>query len=190
MIGKSRVAFLVVLAGLAAISAPALRRRIGPSDLAPRPAAAPRAVQPARAALPVTQRDGASRDLSRPSGRLLVVHFWATWCAPCEEELPGLLAWSRGVKDASDVEVLAVSVDESWEKVDGWLKKRGAEGLPLALDPKGATARIFGTVKFPETWFLSGDGAVLAHWVGPRDWKSRETLAELSALRKGTPPAS
>ncbi len=200
MIDKPRIALLVVLAAAAALAAPALKRRIGPAQLEPRPAAPP-ARPPAPAAAPaapapvagaertVSLRKG-SRDLSKPSGKLLVVHFWATWCASCEDELPGLLAWAREVKGAGDVDVLAVSVDESWEKVDGWLEKRGVADLPLALDPKGATARAFGTVKFPETWFLAPDGAVLAHWVGPRDWTTRATLAELATLRKEAAPGT
>src|SRR5438067_8894697 len=60
---------------------------------------------------------GATRDVSRPAGKLLVVHFWATWCAPCVEELPGLLAYAREIKNDPSVELLAVSVDDDWGTV-------------------------------------------------------------------------
>ena len=55
-----------------------------------------------------------------------------------------------------------------------WLPREAERGRtsPLALDPKKSAASAFGTEKFPETWFLSPDGEVLLHQVGPQDWSS------------------
>lgn len=152
---------------------------------------------PAAAAKPgpsfVTLKDGTTRDLAAPSGKLLVVHFWATWCAPCEEELPGLLAWWKEAKANPGIELVAVSVDEEWTVVDGFLAKRNAGDLPIALDPKKSAASAFGTEKFPETWFLSPDGEVLLHQVGAQDWTSpaaRSVLDALAAKALGTNPAA
>ena len=131
---------------------------------------------------PVTLRDGTTRDLSAPSGKLLVVHFWATWCPPCEEELPGLVAWWKEAKADPRIELVAVSVDEEWKVVDGFLAKRNARDLPLALDPKKSAASAFGTEKFPETWFLSPNGEILLHQVGAQDWTSPAGRSVLQAL--------
>ena len=142
---------------------------------------------------PVTLKDGTTRDLSAPSGKLVVVHFWATWCPPCEEELPGLVAWWKEAKADPRIELVAVSVDEDWKVVDGFLAKRNAADLPLALDPKKAAASAFGTEKFPETWFLSPSGKILLHQVGPQDWSSpaaRSVLQALTAKALGAPPAA
>jgi thiol-disulfide isomerase/thioredoxin len=133
---------------------------------------------------PVAMKDGATRDLSAPSGKLLVVHFWATWCAPCEEELPGLVAWWRETKADPRIELVAVSVDEDWTVVDGFLSKRDAADLPVALDPKKSAASAFGTEKFPETWFLSPEGEVLFHQVGPLDWSDPASRTTLDALAR------
>ena len=141
------------------------------------PAAAARPAVP-----PVSLADGSTRDLTAPSGKLLVVHFWATWCAPCEEELPGLLAWWREAKGDSRVELVAVSVDEEWKTVDGFLAKRKSADLPTALDPRKDAATAFGTTKFPETWFLAPSGEVLHRWIGPQDWTSTEARTMLAAL--------
>lgn len=144
---------------------------------APPAAAASRPAPP-----PVALADGSTRDLAAPSGKLLVVHFWATWCAPCEEELPGLVAWWREAKGDPRVELVAVSVDEEWKTVTGFLAKRNAGDLPVALDPRKAAATAFGTTKFPETWFLSPSGEILHRWIGPQDWSSPEARTTLTAL--------
>ena len=79
------------------------------------------------------------------------------------------------------------------EGVDGFLAKRNAADLPLALDPKKSAAFAFGTEKFPETWFLSPDGEILLHQVGAQDWGSpaaRSVLRALTAKALGAAPAA
>jgi thiol-disulfide isomerase/thioredoxin len=190
-LSKSRIALLalgaIVTVALGTTYRGALRK--GSVKVTEPPPAA--AAKPAPS--PVALKDGATRDLSAPSGKLLVVHFWATWCAPCEEELPGLVAWWREAKADPRIELVAVSVDEEWKVVDGFLAKRGAADLPLALDPKKSAASAFGTEKFPETWFLSPDGEVLLHQVGAQDWSSpaaRSVLQALVAKAFGPGPAA
>jgi thiol-disulfide isomerase/thioredoxin len=146
----------------------------------PRPAVpAPRASLPT-GPLTVTLRGGASRDLAAKTGKGLILHFWATWCAPCREEMPALVKFVKETKGDRNVEFLAVSVDEDWKVVDAWLKERGITELPAALDPKGGTAHRVGTDKFPETWFLSPSGEIVHHVVGAADWNDPK-LRELAA---------
>ena len=178
---KYRIA-LLALAAIATIALGTLYRGAltkGPGKVTELPAAAS-ADRPGPS--PVTLRDGATRDLSAPSGKLLVVHFWATWCAPCEEELPGLVAWWTEAKADPRIELVAVSVDEDWQTVDGFLAKRGGPDLPVALDAKKSAASAFGTEKFPETWFLSPAGEVLLHQVGAQDWTSPAARTVLRAV--------
>lgn len=203
-LSKSRIAVVVFGAILTIVLGITYRGALekGPAKITePAPAAARTASSPAGPDLapkrpgpsPVTMKDGTTRDLSAPSGKLLVVHFWATWCPPCEEELPGLVAWWKEAKADPRIELVAVSVDEDWKVVDGFLAKRNATGLPLALDPKKSAASAFGTEKFPETWFLSPDGEVLLLQVGPQDWSSpaaRSVLQALTAKALGASPAA
>jgi thiol-disulfide isomerase/thioredoxin len=131
----------------------------------------------------VRNREGAARDLAARSGKGLILHFWATWCGPCQGEMPGLVKFVRETKADRNVEFLAVSVDTDWKVVDGWLKARGITDLPLALDPNGDTAHVVGTDKYPETWFVLPTGEVLRRAPGAEDWndpKVREFAAEFS----------
>jgi thiol-disulfide isomerase/thioredoxin len=131
----------------------------------------------------VRDREGAARDLAARTGKGLILHFWATWCAPCQEEMPGLVKFVKDTKADRNVEFLAVSVDTDWKVVDAWLKARGITDLPLALDPNGDTAHVVGTDKYPETWFVLPTGEVLRRALGAEDWndpKLREFAAEFS----------
>ncbi len=189
LIPRERLLVLGAVAVVAAGAAWYLRDSLKPVSMEPAPlkqgptSPAPAPALEAAGPRPVTLRDGSVRDLSRPPGKLLVVHFWATWCPPCVEELPGLTEWAKSVKDDPAVEILAVSVDTDWKAVDAFLKKINAAALSVALDPERKTAKAFGTEKFPETWFLGPDGKVLDGFIGPVQWSRAETLKRLAELR-------
>lgn len=184
---KNRIALLavgaIVVIALGTTYRDALRK--GPAavrEAAPRAAARQASAPESTGPRLVSLKGGGTRDLTAPTGKLLVVHFWATWCAPCEEELPALVEWWREAKVDPRIELLAVSVDEEWKTVDRFLAKRGAAGLPLALDPKRTAASAFGTEKFPETWFLSPAGKVVFRQIGPFDWSAPESKSVLQAI--------
>ncbi|HQR45454.1 MAG TPA: TlpA disulfide reductase family protein, partial [Thermoanaerobaculia bacterium] len=128
--------------------------------------------------------DGRTRDLAAPPGKLLILHYWATWCPPCVTEFPQLVAFWKEFGRKPGVELLAVSVDEDWKTVDEWMKKNGIAGIPLALDPGRTSARAFGTEKFPETYVLSPSGQVVDKYIGAVNWSApalRKTLENLLA---------
>lgn len=131
----------------------------------------------------VLERNGARRDLAAQAGKGLILHFWATWCAPCREEMPELVKFVKDTEKDPHVEFLAVSVDEDWKVVDGWLKERGIVGLPVALDPKGAIADRYGVTGYPETFFIAPSGEIVKQLVGAADWskpEARSFVAEFS----------
>jgi cytochrome c biogenesis protein CcmG/thiol:disulfide interchange protein DsbE len=139
----------------------------------------------------VETRDGGRRDLARPPGKILLLHFWATWCPPCVEEFPGLLAFYRENEKNPALELLTISVDEDWKTVDTWLNARGASAVPVTLDPRRQAAEAFGTKKFPETFVLSPKGEILLYVKGPFDWSSKEfrnRLDEIVRAASSTPP--
>jgi peroxiredoxin len=151
-----------------------------PSAAVPAPAGgAPRTVS-----LP----DGRTRDLAAPPGRLLVLHYWATWCPPCVKEFPELAALWKELGKKPGIELLAVSVDDDWKTVDDWMKKNGIAGIPLALDPRRTSAKAFGTQKFPETYVLSPSGEVVDKFVGAVRWSAPPVQKRLEELLSTHPP--
>ncbi|NMB77347.1 MAG: TlpA family protein disulfide reductase [Myxococcales bacterium] len=149
-------------------------------------------------------RDGTSLALSGASGRHLLVNFWASWCAPCIEELPHLAALARLLRNR-ELRLVLVSVDEDFAAVDrlaATLAERGAEdpsllaaarllrgdipGVVLARDPDEKAARAFGTFKYPETFLIDPEGRVRFRFVGPKAWSHPRAVEFLDHLLPST----
>jgi cytochrome c biogenesis protein CcmG, thiol:disulfide interchange protein DsbE len=133
--------------------------------------------------------DGKTRDLAAPPGKLLILHYWATWCPPCVSEFPDLARFWKENGEKRGLELLAVSVDEDWQTVDDWLRKNGITGIPLALDPRRTSAKAFGTEKFPETYVLSPSGEVVDKFVGAILWSDPAVRKRIDELLAAYPPA-
>jgi cytochrome c biogenesis protein CcmG/thiol:disulfide interchange protein DsbE len=105
------------------------------------------------------------------NGRLAFVHFWATWCAPCEAEFPDFLKLVKKYEDKG-VMALIVAVQDDEAKMAKYLKR--FKDLPaniiLVHDKTGELMASFGTVKIPETYLFGRDYSNLNKYVGPQDW--------------------
>lgn len=99
---------------------------------------------------------GDLRRLSTLRGRTVVLNFWATWCEPCREEMPAL---DRVAADPA-VAVVAVDLDESAAKVDGFLAAYGLARLEAVIDPGKKVALRYGVVGLPTTFFIDAAGVI------------------------------
>jgi thiol-disulfide isomerase/thioredoxin len=131
--------------------------------------------------LPVVSREGKKVNLAKVRGKVVLVHFWATWCPPCVEEIPELDKFWAHFKGNPKIELYSVSVDDTWEAIDEFRKKTPFE-LPLYRDPESSTAHKFGTSKFPETYIANGEGRILYHLAQAIDWDSPEVMQNVQAL--------
>ncbi len=104
--------------------------------------------------------------------RGLMVHFWGTWCAPCEAELPSFLKLADRLQ-VLGVKFLLIAVNDDVKKIKKFMKrfKTLPENVYLANDPSGESMSIFGTAKVPETYLFSRAGKHLNKFVGPQEWE-------------------
>ena len=124
---------------------------------------------------------GQAISLASLRGKVVVLNVWATWCAPCRQEMPSmerLAAHFRG----RDFQLLAVSQDEEGrEKVEPFARELGLS-FPILLDPKRQVGDRFGVWGYPETFVIDRNGYVVERVIGPREWDSPESLAAIEAL--------
>ncbi len=110
--------------------------------------------------------------LSEHRGKVVLVNFWATWCKPCEDEMPSMERLYRALEPAG-FELVAVSVDENPEDVAKFRDRMGVS-FPIALDPSQDVSRAYQTQGFPESLLVAPDGRILERYVGPREWSIYE----------------
>jgi len=107
--------------------------------------------------------------LSDLRGKVVMVHFWATWCPPCVEEIPTLDKLYSSLM-GKDFEMLAISVDEGGVEAVVPFVQKNRLNVPMLLDPGHRIASLYGTFKFPETYIVDRQGKVRYKAIGPRDW--------------------
>jgi thiol-disulfide isomerase/thioredoxin len=141
--------------------------------------------------LPLMDRHGAARPLDGHRGRIVVIDFWATWCAPCVEALPDLAAIQRRYQDRG-VDVIAVSLDEpaAWDRAAGLLG-REAPGVMLRVGPAMADVlRLTGSESLPAMVVVDADGSAASRTAGPFDPEELSSLLDwLTGGRQGPRPA-
>ena len=110
-------------------------------------------------------------------GKVLLVNFWATWCAPCIREMPSLDRLQAAL-GGSEFAVIAVNSDREGSKVARpFLEELGIRNLDLFIDEKMAVARALGVKGLPATFLVSTDGHVLGRLDGLAEWDSPEAAA-------------
>jgi peroxiredoxin len=118
--------------------------------------------------------------LSQFKGQILVLNFWATYCAPCVEELPSLVQMQQRMK-SKGVTVLAVSIDVDESNYHRFLRDHGVSLLSVR-DPDQKSNSLYGTVKIPETYIIDRNGVVRRKFIGPVDWTEPEVVDFIGKL--------
>ena len=112
--------------------------------------------------------------------RVVLVNFWATWCKPCEEEMPSMQRLYDAFR-GQPFEMIAVSVDEDAAEVEAF-RERMALSFPIVLDPKQDVSRRYQTTGFPESLLIDGAGRVVERYVGPRAWDDAAYVERIQGL--------
>jgi thiol-disulfide isomerase/thioredoxin len=137
-----------------------------------------------------TTLDGAPAQLADFHGKVVLVNLWATWCAPCVEEMPSLDRLQAKLGGA-EFTVLALSSDRAGASVvRPFLEKTGTTHVAVYLDPKGTATRLFKPRGLPTTILIGRDGGELGRIEGEAHWDSPEALALIRwALDRPKPAA-
>ena len=112
--------------------------------------------------LKFTALDGRAVDLGKLRGQVVLVDFWATWCAPCMAELPGLVEVYKKYH-VSGFEIIGISLDEEKAKLLAVMQNRGVT-WPQHFDGKGpanAIAAQYGIHVIPRAWIVNKKGVVV-----------------------------
>ncbi len=127
--------------------------------------------------------DGKQASLNDYRGKVVLLNFWATWCAPCRKEMPSIQTlWDR-YKD-QDLVVLAVSEDDGErEQITKFIRKINVN-FPILLDHDLKIGDSYMLPGLPTTYLIGRDGTVAATIVGTQDWSRREAQALIQYLLK------
>lgn len=132
------------------------------------PVAAPKAAPE----LKFTDADGKELTLGDFRGRVVLLNLWATWCAPCVEEMPSLDRLQARLGD-KDFTVLALSLDRQGRNVVvPFLDKLGIRSLAIYLDTSNAAMRTLGIRGLPTTILIDREGREVGRIEGAADWNS------------------
>ncbi len=125
--------------------------------------------------------NGTATSLKTWKGRVVLVNLWATWCAPCREEMPALAALQTSM-GSKDFEVVAISVDRKGIDASGrFLKEVGATSLKLYVDPSTEALGQFQAVGLPASILIDREGREIGRLLGPAKWNSPEASALIAA---------
>jgi len=127
-------------------------------------------------------RDGTAHTLSDTAGKVRVVNFWATWCAPCREEKPSLDRLQADL-GGDDLEVIAIATGRNSDSsIDKFNAEVGIEHLTTYLDPGSQAARSVGVLGLPVSILVDREGREIGRLTGGADWGSESARAILAAL--------
>lgn len=117
---------------------------------------------------PLRTIDGEAIALADFEGKALILNFWATWCEPCEEEMPALQAFYDRYRE-EDIALLLITdpydgQDEA--TIQAYVERLNID-LPIVFSEYGQLNRLLGVRVLPSTYFVDAEGNTRSYWVGP-----------------------
>ena len=124
--------------------------------------------------------NGQGLSLSDFKNKWVLVNFWATWCAPCVDEVPSLNRLQTKLQDRGFV-VLGVSVDEDPDAYVRFIADYQV-AFPTARNPERVIMARYGTSLIPESYLVNPEGIVVRKYINWQDWDSPEIVNYIESL--------
>jgi cytochrome c biogenesis protein CcmG, thiol:disulfide interchange protein DsbE len=157
-----------------------------PAPRAASPGAAAKAGAPGHLAPDFTRTDlsGSTLSLSRYRGKIVLLNFWATWCAPCLAEIPKFSLWQQ-THGAEGLQVLGVSMDDDSGPVKRTLRKYGI-AYPVVMGDAPLGELYGGVLGLPQSYLIDASGRIVARYEGEPDLNQMESRIKelLTRLRR------
>jgi cytochrome c biogenesis protein CcmG/thiol:disulfide interchange protein DsbE len=110
-------------------------------------------------------RDGKSIDLSKLKGKVVILNFWATWCGPCRQEIPGFIETYKSLH-GKGVEIIGISLDEGgWDVVQPYVTKSNIP-YPIVIGDQALTEAYGEINAIPTTFIINKEGKIATKHVG------------------------
>jgi len=129
--------------------------------------------------------DGRPHRLSDYRGRVVLINFWATWCAPCRDEMPSIQQLKQKLA-GKPFTVLAVNLDEPESRVRKFLSEMKVD-FTVLLDPERKVARAWDARILPASFVIGPDGRIRYSLVGEINWDHEHVVSRVSGLLPSKP---
>lgn len=130
----------------------------------------------------VTDLNGKPIDSQSFHGKVVLVDFWATWCVPCEAEIPHLVDWQNKYANEG-LQVVGLSMDDTSNPVKAYVAKHNMQ-YPVAMADEKSIAAFGGVLGLPANIVITRDGKILAKHVGVTDINVLQTEVEQALAAK------
>lgn len=127
-----------------------------------------------------TGADGGEVRLSDYRGKVILVNFWATWCAPCVEEMPALSNLQTAL-GGEDFEVVTISMDRRMEDAENFLRNMELENLPLIHDSTFGSMAQTGAIGLPMSILYDANGREIGRLPAPAEWDHADAIRLIEA---------
>lgn len=130
------------------------------------------------------------KTLADYKGQVVMVNIWATWCGPCQVEIPSLERLYREYGDKG-LKLVAVSIDDyvSEDSIRAFARNFGVT-FEVLHDSTHTIERQYQATGYPETFVIGKEGTIRKKWIGPDDWSSQGNRALVAQLLGLEPPRS
>jgi cytochrome c biogenesis protein CcmG/thiol:disulfide interchange protein DsbE len=117
-------------------------------------------------------------------GKVLFVHFWASWCEVCKEEMPTVNALAADMTSDSDFRMITILYRDTPQNGAAYMKAMGYN-FPVYTDAGGIDAKYFGVTGVPETYIVDKKGILRGKFIGAADWNDPQERQLINSLLKG-----